>query len=243
MGNKISNADIKDFLEDVKTQMSDLSATELEGLTAGLAEELQEQRDIDETFRLANAKAYAHELRSAAGLPAQAKNDNSNAFLKLVSNLWKFLKTFETTWFVFRGYLFYPFVFAPIAFHKVVFVPGVWVTILITIGFIVVSLWLGNGRGKLRVLKYPLIVINLLAALASIFVVAQAQVSAAEYVEYKTIHDGGKLFRGSQWVNYICAFDDQGNQVEFSKLTDRTGDTVYTYEPIEPFSKDCTDKF
>lgn len=243
MARKITNAEINDFLEDVKAQLNDLSRTDLEGLTEGLAEELQEQRDNDATFRLANVKIYANELRSSAGLPAKYVNVKSNAFLAIVSKAWKFLKTFETTWFAFRGYLFYPFVFSPIVFHKIVFFPRVWMTIGITIGFIALSLWVGNGRGKLRALKYPLIVINLLAAVASLFVVAQAQVSASEYVEYKTIHDGGKLFRGSQWVNYMCAFDAQGNQLEFAKLTDRLGDTVYTYQPIEPFSKDCTDKY
>jgi fumarate reductase subunit C len=243
MAHKITNANIEEFLEDVKAQLSDLSSRELEGLIDGLADELQEQRDNDPTFRLANAKVYANELRSAAGLPAQTRNENSNAFLKFVSWTWKFLKTFQTTWFAFRGYLLYPFVFSPIVFHQVVFFPRVWMTIGITIGFIALSLWVGNGRGKLRFLKYPLIVINLLAAVASTFVAAQVQVSASEYVEYKTIHDGGKLFRGSQWVNYICAFDAQGKQLKFSRLTDRLGDTIYTYEAIEPFSKDCKDEY
>jgi hypothetical protein len=243
MAHKITNTHIEEFLEDVKAQMSDLTKSQLEGLIDGLAEELQEQRDNDPTFRLANAKVYANELRSAAGLPAQASNENSNAFLKLVSKSWKFIKTFQTTWFVFRGYLFFPFVFSPLVFHKIVFTPRIWFTILVTAVFIIVSLWIGNGRGKFRALKYPLVVINLLAALAGLVTLSQFQVATSEYVEYKTIHDSGLLFRGSQWVNYMCAFDAQGNQLELAKLTDRTGSTVYQYEPIEGLSKDCTDQF
>lgn len=243
MARKISNAEINDFLDDVKAQLNDLTRAELESLTEGLSEELQEQRDNDTTFRLENVKAYAAELRAAAGLPSKTENAKSNAFLAMVAKAWAFLKTFKTTWFVFRGYLFYPFVFAPIVFHKIVFFPRVGYTTGIALLFIVLSLWVGNGRGKLRVLKYPLIAINVLAAVASVVFVAQAQTSASEYVEYKTIHDSGALYRGDQWVNYICAFDEKGKQVDFAKLTDRTGETFYTYAPVEPYSKDCTDKF
>ena len=243
MENKITNADIEEFLDDVKAQLSDLSKSELEGLTDGLAEELQEQRDNDATFRLANAKLYASELRSAAGLPAKPKNPKPNAFLRLVSKFGKLLKTFETTWFVFRGYLLYPFVFSPIVFHQIVFIPRAWFTILATSVFILASLWVGNGRGKLKALKYPLVFINLLAAIGSLVTLSQFQASTTEYVEYKTIHDSGYLYRGSQWINYLCAYDSQGKQLDLAKLTDRTGDTVYVHQPLSTYSKDCTDTF
>ena len=113
--------------------------------------------------------------------------------------------------------------------------------LLIVAAFVALSLLIGNGRGIFKFLKYPLIAINTIAVVASAFVLVQAKANYEEYSSLKVMNESGSLYKGNQLLNYMCAFDASGKQVEYAKLTDHLGMTVLTYQDVEPYSKDCTD--
>ena len=243
MTQRVTDRQIAEFVAEVRKLLQDLKQTDLEGLTEGLENDLSDQRDTDSNFRLANPRSYASELRISAGLPASNAEPSRAAanFAKAAKATWKFLKTFETTGFVIRGYLFYPLVFSPLVFKKVTFFPHSFLALLIVAAFVALSLLIGNGRGIFKFLKYPLIAINTIAVVASAFVLVQAKANYEEYSSLKVMNESGSLYKGNQLLNYMCAFDASGKQVEYAKLTDHLGMTVLTYQDVEPYSKDCTD--
>jgi hypothetical protein len=121
--------DITDFVNRVRARLSDLSEEEREELVGGLEADLAELvADGGSVSELGDPRAYADELRSAAGVPARSRDASHeparplgdvlaagldharNRWEALVNReatvgAWSFLVTLRPVWWVFRAWL------------------------------------------------------------------------------------------------------------------------------------------
>ncbi len=254
-------AGITRFAEQVRAELADLSADDLDDLTDGLEADLAESLEENPTRELPDPVAYAAELRTAAGLPfrpapgrgvrgafrgmttgLRSTGDQVAESLRghpMTAGLLDFLAALRPTWWVLRAWAAYWLVAAFFGSEGGVAPsgPGWW---LVLLAFIVISVQLGRGRLRAKGVPTLVLVGNIVAAIVVIPVLVTAgswgesdgvRLSAVESVQ------SGLALNGRPLTN-IYAYGADGMPLKGVQLFDQDGvpltlspDSVYNACP------------
>lgn len=243
------------FAAEVRSHLGDLPADELDDLLDGLGADLAER--LNDGDELGDAAGYAEELRQAAGLPprdpngpprvtlsdrfASARERSAHWFAETPARrgLRDFAVSLRPLWWVLRAVIV-AWVALNILNHPLVNgLPVSPLSILFTLGLIVVSVQWGRGRW----LPFPwLRVIRTVANIAAIVLLlpflwsnwANATTPNIDYI-YEEANTQGIVSNGDQVTN-IFAYDCEGNPLPAVRLYDQQGNPLSTLGPdsLEP---------
>jgi hypothetical protein len=237
--------DVARFAAAVRSHLDDLPPDEVEELVDGLEADLIEQRE-DSGEPLGDAREYADELRSAAGLPprdsrrpddewfggyrrlrkrvsAWIDEERSNP---VVAPVLAFLVALRPAWWVLRGWLIFATVFAFGALSPLPTEASGW---LLLGGVVVMSVQWGRGRWMpwawLRVAKVVVSVIAVLALPATLGEVSHRLGGVnTMYEEVEYIPE--ELSANGTQVTNVFAYDCAGNPLSGVQLFDQDGEPL-----------------
>lgn len=229
MPSNITDNEIKDFVRKVRSSLKGLSVQDQAELTETLEGDLIERRASEGSeFKLGSPEAFANELAESAGLQVSTAEANgvAVAFLKGFSNFGRYLATLDPAWAIVRGYLFYAVVFSYFVFGGIQEIPYTSLSTLVMVAFIALSMWLSIK--KFKVMKYPVVLLNVIGLVAALFMGESLQNKVADYqyyaetrsVENTLIDSNGTLHTA------VCAYDDFGNRLPVRYVTDGMGYTI-----------------
>lgn len=242
---------VAEFASAVRAALSDLAPEEIDELTDGLEADLTDRLSDTDASELGDPRAYAEELRAAAGLPhrpaARASFASELAELRhapkiiaaafrefgaahpWVGRVGDFLVALRPAWWVFRAAVVTALIINVTS-------PG-WSTpinglnILIGLVVLVVSVQLGRGKWlRFAWMRGMLLVANVILVLCTPFI-AQGVTVAVNDGWYREAHadetsqnlsNTGLLESGNP-VSNIFAYDAQGNPLRNVQLYDQDG--------------------
>lgn len=229
MSPTITDNEIKEFVRKVRSSLKGLSTQDQTELTETLEGDLIDRRASEGAeFKLGSPEVFAKELAEGAGL-APSKFEPKGlglSLLKLLSSIGRYLATLDPAWAIVRGYLFYAVVFSYFVFGGIQEIPYTPLSTLIMVVFIGLSMWLSIK--KFKVMKYPIIALNVIGLVAALFLGTSLQVKVANYkyftetrgVENTLMDSDGNLHTA------VCAYDDLGNRLPVRYVTDGMGYTI-----------------
>lgn len=255
--------EITRFAEQVRAELADLSADDLDDLTDGLEADLAESLEEDPTRELPDPVAYAAELRTAAGLPFRAEPGRGvrgavrgmTSGLRatghqvaeslrghpMTAGLLGFLEAIRPTWWVLRAWVAYWLVAAFFG-SEAGFAPrDLWWLVLLV--FIVVSVQLGRGRWRARGVPTFVVVGNIAAAI----VVIPVLVTAGSWGESSDVYLSSveEASRGTTMndrpVTNIYAYSADGEPLSDVQLFDQDGAPIVPFEENDSFYPECPD--
>lgn len=229
MSNIITNIEIEKFVSDVKRELRHLAAEERAELTDNLLDDLLEQQaEQGHTFTLPNAKDFATELASAAGLSlGETEVSRMNLeFFRIWKSVLGYFRTLSPAWAIVRGWLFFTLVYGPIAFGGIREIPAGAGEFVLLAGFAVVSVWLSIKQ--FRPMRYILVGLNVLLLVASPIVVADVNQAVDTYEKYKIFEITDDLIYQGQPVFALCGQDSYGQKFEVDKLFDEQGYPIFS---------------
>lgn len=243
---------IRSFTASVREHLDDLPADELDEIVGGLSADLAEQAaDNEGRLELGEPASYAEELRLAAGLPPRGRmpkrapfreglaawrRDITEGMRRSAFGSWllDFLVTLRPVWWVLRGAVVAAILFTgtPVSqystFNGSLFSASLleW---LVLMAIIVVSVQWGRGRWLPKnAFRHVLTVINVLAVIATPFVLGVTLAPRVEYVDTGGYVPQGLILDGVQ-INNIFAFDAEGNPIEQVQLFTGKGTPLNLY--------------
>lgn len=247
---------VGEFARSVRTQLSDLTALEVEELTEGLEADLAE-RLAEDGSELGDPVAYAAELRASAGLaPRAPKAAGLSPYKSMVSKaretvvalrarpttaaLLDFLVALRPVWWVLRGWIVFGLLMVLVA-QQWPFFPRSFLEFVLWISMIAVSVqwgrgqWLGRGQaGKLlkRATSIVAAVLLLPMALISFDSVNRAMDNNQSYdyaAAASPVPEGLSL--DGQNVSNVFAYDCSGQPLRNVQLFSENG----TKLSVNPF--------
>jgi hypothetical protein len=240
--------EITQFAQRVRAELSDLPEDDLDDLTDGLEADLAESLEEDPTRELPDPVAYAIELRTAAGLPAQetpgrgvrgafrsmalglrgtgnqvAESLRGNA---VTAGLLDFAVTLRPVWWVLRAWVAYQFIAAFFGSGGPVLPYEAWWWLILFI-LIAVSVQLGRGRWRNVWALTPLIVVgNIVAAAALLPLFAATHAWSAPFEDVAHVEaeaePSGLAMNGRPLTN-IHAYGPDGKPMAGVQLFDQDG--------------------
>ena len=226
---------VDEFVKQVRAELKDLTAEEIQSLTENLAEDLQERIDDEGAeFRLGDPVSYAAELRAAAGFAPSSRFDSAERSwlarwtLKLARSTWQSIKSVRPLWWVARAFVFY-MIFASdwnTGTYRVF--PDGTASFLFLGLLVVLSVQLGNGKLSWRWLKYPIIAINVVAIIGSTFWIARMNQIRQQYDDDVVMMNSEGLVWHGDWVNELKALDANGKVLPAATFLDQWGNKVFT---------------
>jgi hypothetical protein len=205
------SAEIARFAEQVRAELADLSADDLDDLTDGLEADLAESLEEDPTRQLPDPVAYAIELRTAAGLPPEPEPEpepepgrglrgavrgmtsglratrhqvaESLRAHPVTAGMLSFLESLRPAWWVLRAWVAYQLVTVFFGSEGPVlpYEAGWWLVLLV---LVVMSVQWGRGRWRNVWGLTPLIILgNVVAAVALLPLFAATHAWSAPFDE------------------------------------------------------------
>jgi hypothetical protein len=189
---------VDDFARAVRAALADLPADEVDDLTDGLEADLAERAADEESPDFGDPAAYAHELRSAAGLPYRRPASTLTQVLVLLKNwrhaigdtsrsnraiagLLSFVISLRPVWWIYRGWT----IFLWFEFGLGAGIHALPVTIggaLVFVPAIILSVQFGRGRWMPWAwLRVALTMANMALVVATPWIAAWAINSSAWY--------------------------------------------------------------
>jgi hypothetical protein len=249
-------AEVTRFAEQVRAELADLSADDLDDLTEGLEADLAESLEEDPTRDMPDPVAYAAELRTAAGLPLRPEPGRgvSGALRGITSGLRDtghqvaeslrghpmtagmlgFLEAIRPTWWVLRAWVAYWLVAALFGSEGGFGPTDLWWLVLLA--FIVVSVQLGRGRWRAKGVPTLVVVGNVFAAVALLPVLASAA-SGPGSSEMVYVADpepvAGTTMNGRPVTN-VFVYDAEGEPLKDVQLFDQDGAPLVPFRDPDP---------
>ena len=244
--------EVTHFAEQVRAELADLSAEDLDDLTDGLEADLAESLEEDPTRRLPDPVAYASELRTAAGLPVRSEPARGigGAIRGMTSGLRStghqvaeslrghpvtagmlgFLEALRPIWWVLRAWVAYWLVAAFFGSEAGFAPAGLWWLVLLA--FVVVSVQLGRGRWRAKGVPTLVIVGNVIAAIVVVPVVASAAswTRASEIMYVADPEPARGLTLNDRPVTNVFVYGADGKPLKDVQLFDQDG------APLEPYA-------
>lgn len=242
------------FAAEVRSQLSDLPADELDDLLDGLGADLTER--LDDGGELGDAAHYAEELRQAAGLPERAPGDAPRvtfreriASVEQRSARWfaetparrgfrDFAISVRPLWWVLRA-LVGSWVALLLLNHPLVNgLPISLPSLLLTLALIVLSVQWGRGRWVPRPWVEALRTVANVAAVVLLipFLFTNWMNLNSNHVEYVyEEHDAQGITANGEQVTNIFAYDCEGNPLDSVRLYDQLG------KPLTTLSEDAAE--
>jgi len=242
---------VAEFASAVRAALSDLAPEEIDELTDGLEADLTDRLSDTDASELGDPRAYAEELRTAAGLPrrpaARARFAAEVAELRhapkiiaaafrefgaahpWVGRVGDFLIALRPAWWVFRAAVVTALIINVTS-------PG-WSTpinglnIMIGLAVLVVSVQFGRGKWlPFAWMRAVLLAVNVILVLSTPFI-AQGATVAVNHGWYAAAHadDSGPdlsstgLLKNGNPVSNIFAYDAEGNPLRDVQLYDQDG--------------------
>lgn len=250
------SAAIAEFAEQVRAELADLSADDLDDLTDGLEADLAESLEEDPTRELPDPVAYAIELRTAAGLPQEPKpgrglrgavrgmtsglrstRDQVVASLRdhpMTAGMLGFAEALRPTWWVLRAWVAYWLVAAIFGSEAGVASRDLW--LLVLLAFVVISVQLGRGRWRARGVPTLVLVGNIVAMIAVLPVLASAA-SGPGTSEMVYVADpepvAGTTMNGRPVTN-VFVYDAEGKPLKDVQLFDQDGAPLVPFRDPDP---------
>jgi len=242
---------VAEFATAVRSALSDLAPDEIDELTDGLEADLTDRLSDTDAAELGDPRAYAEELRAAAGLPHRpvaragfaaelaelrhAPQIVAAAFREFgaehpwLGRVRDFFVALRPAWWVFRAAVITALIVNLTS-------PGWWapiniVNVAIATAALVLSVQFGRGKWLPRAwMRGVLLVINVALVLCAPFILVAAAASvnngwySAQYAVESTpdLSSTGLLENGNQVTN-IFAYDAQGNPIKDVQLYDQDG--------------------
>lgn len=243
MGTQATPARVRSYVAQVRAELADLPAEEVEEITLGMEADLAElaaESGADLRIRLGTPQAYAAELRAAAGLPSRASRDQAGlgrwarehagavrdaaagTGAQLLSGA-PWLRELRGAWWVARGlaagaYLALVLSWFP-ATAKVIIV-GLAIGASVMLG-------LRTASGRLR--WWPVALLNVTLAVVALVLGLRAltteRTAAPEVATISKVPAEG-LYNGGALVGNLYAYDAQGRRIESVRLFDQRGHQV-----------------
>ncbi len=257
------SAAIAHFAQQVRAELADLSADDLDDLTDGLEADLAESLEEDPTRELPDPVAYAMELRTAAGLPPETKpgrglrgavrgmtsgmrstRDQVVASLRehpMTAGMLGFAEALRPTWWVLRAWVAYWLVAAIFGSEGGLFPHDLWWLVLLA--FVVISVQLGRGRWRARGVPTLVVVGNIVAVIAVLPVLVAAgswSGSSEVYLASEPEPTAGTTMNDRPVTN-IYAYDADGKPLKDVQLFDQDGAPLVPHRENDPFYPDCPD--
>jgi hypothetical protein len=246
------SAAIAHFAQQVRAELADLSADDLDDLTDGLEADLAESLEEDPTRELPDPVAYAIELRTAAGLPPETKPGRGlrGAVRGMTSGLRStreqvvtslrnhpmtagmlgFAEALRPTWWVLRAWVAYWLVAAIFGSEGGLFPHDLWWLVLLA--FVVISVQLGRGRWRAKGVPTLVLIGNIVAVIAvlPVLVAAGSWYGSSEvYLASEPEPTAGTTMNDRPVTN-IYAYDAEGKPLKDVQLFDQDG------APLVPYS-------
>jgi hypothetical protein len=256
------SAEIARFAEQVRAELADLSADDLDDLTDGLEADLAESLDEDPTRELPDPVAYAIELRTAAGLPPeQAPGRGLRGAVRgmtsglrstreqvatslrdhpMTAGMLGFAEALRPTWWVLRAWVAYWLVAAIFGSEAGLAPHDLWWLVLLA--FVVISVQLGRGRWRARGVPTLVRIGNVVAVIAVLPVLAAAS-SWSDGSEFVAAYEpglSGTTLDGRP-VSNIYVYGSDGEPLERVQLFDQDGNPIVPHQERDPFYPDCPD--
>jgi len=225
---------VDQFVTEVRQQLADLTADEVQSLTENLADDLQERIDEEgATFALGDPVAYAAELRAAAGLGRVAAAPVQRGLvarwlLRAAAKAWDLLKSLKPVWWVLRAFVLHSMLFSNWNSVTIRVLPDSTASWLILIVFVAASVWLGQIRITKVWLKVLAVLINVILILGSLFWFARLYQIRNEYENAMIMLSSEGLVWHGNWVNDLKALDADGNVLSATTFIDQWGNKVFT---------------
>ncbi len=243
MGTQATPARVRSYVAQVRAELADLPAEEVEEITMGMEADLAElaaESGADLRIRLGTPQTYAAELRAAAGLPSRVSRDQAGlgwwargragalreaatrTGAQLVSGA-PWLRELRGAWWVARG--------AAVGAYLALMFATIPATAKVLLGILVIgaSIMLGlrtaSGRGRWR----PVALLNVTLAFLALGLGLRALTGdftrAPEVATISKVPAEG-LYNGGALVGNLYAYDAQGRRIESVRLFDQRGHQV-----------------
>lgn len=244
---------VREFADAVREHLSDLSADEIDDLTDGLEADLAERADDVEAPALGDPRAYADELRSAAGLPARGAMPRPRAIFTrahwsrlateaadefaslranpVVAKSVEFLVAIRAFWWVVRGWVGYQMLsfLLPAGWGPDV-LPNNGVAWLFLLAAVVVSVQWGRGKWlPFTWMKVTFLVASTIAAIIVVplaFDVVQRSASDDFAANDCCAYEPYGLQLNGATVSNIFAYDADGEPIAGAQLFDQNGNPL-----------------
>lgn len=244
------------FASDVRRQLDDLSAEEIDDLTEGLEADLTDQAADAGAPSLGDPVEYAAELRSAAGLPpreapvvslwgfepvtewwarvgaATSRVIHSNP---VIASIARFLVSLRPVWWIARGWAFFLAVQAVFLSRSIEqYFPTDAIGVAVFIPLLVLSVqW---GRGKWMPRRW-LRAVHVLASIAAVIVMvlfAGVMIQSARYQSYDEgyVEPEGLSYNGNRITN-IFAYGPDGEPLKDVRLFDQYGEPISVVNGVD----------
>ena len=242
------SAEIAEFAQQVRAELADLSADDLDDLTDGLEADLAESLEEDPTRELPDPVAYAIELRTAAGLPPEqspgrglrgamrgmtsglrSTREQVAASLRnhpMTAGMLGFLESVRPAWWVLRAWVAYQLLALFFGSEGPVlpYEAGWWVVLLV---LIVMSVQWGRGRWRSVPGLTPLIILgNVVAAVALLPLFAATNAWSAPFEQepnYEESPEYASLMMNGKPVSNIYVYGPDGKPLSGVQLFDQDG--------------------
>jgi len=240
--------EITRFAEQVRAELADLSADDLDDLTDGLEADLAESLEEDPARELPDPVAYATELRTAAGLPFRAEPGRGvrGAFRSMASGLrgtahqmaeslrgnpvtaglLDFAVTLRPVWWVLRAWVAYQLIAAFFGSEGPVLPYEAWWWLILFL-LVAVSVQWGRGRWRHVWAMTPLIVVvNIVTAVALLPLLAATHAWSAPFEDVPRFEpeaeQSGLAMNGRPLTN-VYAYGPDGKPLARVQLFDQDG--------------------
>lgn len=238
--------DVATYVREVRAELADLPAEDVEDLTGGMEADLSElaaESGGDLVGRLGPPKLYAAELRSAAWLPeraaesgrrrrplSQAQTHVRASFKTLTQrhpwlrSVAEFMVTLRPAWWLIRGYLAAWALVSLFGGMRGLRPHGV-LGLAMALVAMVVSVRLGRGWLRHLAMTRPLLVMGNAIAVVVLLVASTSGVTSGEassYADSGYSAPPGVSFDGQQVVN-IYAYDSEGKRITGVRLFGQDG--------------------
>ena len=255
-------SEITEFARRVREQLADLPAEDIDDLTDGLEADMAEAFADSPGHELPDVTAYALELRNAAGLPmreASAKGGVGHAVRGMAESLrlkgsrlrknpasaefFDLLISLRPVWWVLRAMIAYLFVVWMTSDSRVM-APHTFLQWTVMAALVVVSVQWGRGLWRMRWLKWPLIIGNVVAAIVLVPVLTHQADQTLTWQQAELafgFNPGGPAFAvgeaqagvklNDKEVTNIFAYGADGKPVKNVQLFDQDGRPLATSVP------------
>jgi hypothetical protein len=256
---------VAEFAAAVRAALSDLAPDEIDDLTDGLEADLTDRLSDTDAADLGDPRAYAEELRAAAGLPHRPAARGSFAAElaelrhapRIVATAFRefgaahpwlgrvrdFFVALRPLWWVFRAGVVTALVW--IGLGRGWWEPVNGFTVVVGVAALVVSVQFGRGKWlPFTWMRGLLLAVNVILALCAPFIVVGAATSMNNGWYSTTYADDsnpdfsntGLLENGNQVMN-IFAYDAQGNPIDDVQLFDQDGKPLnLNGDPVAAYS-------
>jgi hypothetical protein len=258
----VHDPEVAEYLRDVRAELDDLPADERDELLEGLEADLTELRAEEGgslTDRLGTPQAYAAELRSAAGLPPHEATPTPTVLDRLrtavgplknwaeaapgLAALRRLLPELRPGWWVLRGYLVAWLVCMMLGSGGVSgpfprFGDSVLVGLLLAVGAIALSVWVGRRTGRRRWVSRAVLLTNLVVAFMTLVALLDIQERYAQQEATYYWPVSGELAGPNGRITDIRPYDRDGRPLSDVQLYDQNGIPIdlegpnaYRYRP------------